>query len=126
MSDRGRRWVRRLRARLRRQRRGRCRACGERRDLQFAHRRPTGLNGMGRGSIDRVLDVRRHPRSYVLLCARCHHAYDKGVLLPASRTGGWRCEIASAPDPTAHLHENPGFDGPAVTADAAPGGPLPR
>jgi len=95
MSERGRRWVRRHRELLRRRRGRRCRACGGDGDLQFAHRHPTGLDGMGRGSMDRVRDITDHPRAYVLLCQRCHRLYDRGLLRPASRRGGRRCEIAA-------------------------------
>jgi len=45
--------------------------------LQFAHRIPTALKGMSRGSNERLTDVERHPESYMLLCPECHRRYDK-------------------------------------------------
>ncbi len=41
-------------------------------DLQFAHRIKTNLSGKGRGSGERVRDIRKNPLSYILLC-RTHH-----------------------------------------------------
>ena len=56
-----------------------CEKCGSTEDLQFAHRHghDTGLTGPSRGSWYRFKDVALHPVSYLLLCRRCHFAYDK-------------------------------------------------
>jgi hypothetical protein len=88
--------VRRWFSKLRRNRRGRCRACSVRENLQWAHRRPTGLSGEGRGSKERVLDIKRNPRAYVLLCLECHRFFDRKILLRPSRGRGWRCDLARA------------------------------
>lgn len=86
-------WIRSLFARLRRGRGGRCRACSATEGLEWAHRRPTGLAGMGRGSYERFMDIRDHPRRYVLLCRSCHLAFDAGWLRPASGRLGWRADL---------------------------------
>jgi hypothetical protein len=44
--------------------------------LEFAHTKPTKLNGRGRGIIRRALDIRKHPGCYVLACRRCHSVMD--------------------------------------------------
>lgn len=49
-------------------------------NLEFAHKIPNGLNGMGRGRNKRILDVLKHMDNYILLCKDCHILYDKGVL----------------------------------------------
>lgn len=46
--------------------------------LEFAHLRPTGLNGRSRGQAHRYHDVRRHPEAYRLLCRACHQLLDFG------------------------------------------------
>jgi hypothetical protein len=86
-------WTRRAFARARRNRGNRCRSCASGGDLQFAHRKPTGLDGRGRGSLHRILDIRRYPRRYVLLCRRCHLAFDTGTIRPAAHGLGWRCDL---------------------------------
>jgi hypothetical protein len=53
-------------------------ACGATEELQFAHVRPTGLCGMGRGLTHRYLDVLKHPKHYKLECRPCHLARDRG------------------------------------------------
>lgn len=66
---------------------GRCERCGAndsgvaywngpRRPLEFAHVKPTGLCGQGRGLKNRFLDVLRNPDCYRLLCSRCHRLLD--------------------------------------------------
>jgi hypothetical protein len=91
-----RRYIDRLRRRLYRARRDRCLACWVRRSLarlEWAHRRPTGLNGWGRGRLDRLMDVKRHPRAYALLCKDCHKLFDTDVLHAPSKGQGWRCDL---------------------------------
>jgi hypothetical protein len=64
---------------------GRCIGCGTESDLQFAHTRPTALNGRGRGQNHRVRDVLNNPAAYVLLCQSCHRVFDDaGSLRPAA------------------------------------------
>jgi len=72
----GNEWYQVARENLISKRGGKCQTCGSTDRLEFAHLRPTGLNGMGRGFNRRVLDVLRHPRSYRLLCRSCHDAFD--------------------------------------------------
>jgi hypothetical protein len=55
---------------------GYCRKCGETEQLEFAHTKPTGLKGAGRGARRRFLDVVRNPDSYELLCRKCHGELD--------------------------------------------------
>lgn len=65
---------------------GRCRRCGSKRSkagrgrkagpLQFAHIKPTGLCGRGRGLQHRYFDILRNPDCYELLCNLCHVAMD--------------------------------------------------
>lgn len=59
----------------------RCHDCGMREEdseklfgkpLEFHHIKPTGVKGMGRGKNVRAADVRDNPKSYILLCRRCH------------------------------------------------------
>lgn len=89
-------------AALRRERGDACRACGHRRDLQWAHRCPTELNGLGRGSYERLRDIYAYPRRYILLCVSCHRAYDAGWLRQASWAGGWRCDLIRRGISTGH------------------------
>lgn len=49
-----------------------CWKCGRRRELEFAHAKPTGLRGMGRGSGERYRDILAHPDCYVRACKTCH------------------------------------------------------
>lgn len=83
-----RRWRVRARARLLDALGGYCGAnapdgvgCGAngRTPLEFAHLKPTGLNGQGRGHDRRLKDVRENPGSYCLLCHPCHVAFDVGM-----------------------------------------------
>lgn len=46
--------------------------------MEFAHLQPTGLNGIGRGSHHRRLDVLKHQDKYTYLCRNCHQDLDKG------------------------------------------------
>jgi 5-methylcytosine-specific restriction endonuclease McrA len=55
---------------------GACEECGTFLGLEFAHVKKTKVNGMGRGKWRRYYDVVRHPRSYRLLCSRCHDRMD--------------------------------------------------
>jgi hypothetical protein len=54
-----------------------CYGCGANHGtpVEFAHRYPTGLSGMGRGATHRLRDILAHPWAYVPLCVRCHRAW---------------------------------------------------
>ena len=54
-----------------------CQFCGGIEQLEFSHRKPTGLSGRSRGLIKRYLDVIRNPQCYQVLCKSCHREYDK-------------------------------------------------
>lgn len=54
----------------------RCEHCSGTKKLQFAHRVPTALEGRGRGSRQRYMDVVLHSECYLRLCASCHYDYD--------------------------------------------------
>lgn len=45
-------------------------------NLQFAHIKPTLLNGMGRGLENRFYDILRNKSCYALMGAMCHRYYD--------------------------------------------------
>lgn len=74
--DRNHGWHRAKRAQAIAERGGACEECGSTYRLEFAHIRPTGLVGPGRGYNERVLDVMRNPKSYRLLCHNCHVRLD--------------------------------------------------
>lgn len=70
-------WHRQEMERLRHERGYRCQFCPSVYvKLEWAHLRPTGLRGEGRGSNHRALDIKRHPERYVLLCVPCHRGLD--------------------------------------------------
>ena len=51
--------------------------CSETKNLEFAHKQKTKLEGMGRGRKERYYDIVNNPRCYVLLCNKCHDELDK-------------------------------------------------
>ena len=58
---------------LRNQFGGKCKNCGSKKKLEFAHILPTKLCGdNSRGSKERYFDIKNNPSSYVLLCSICH------------------------------------------------------
>lgn len=74
-------------AKLRALKKGRaCELCGRSRadvpgrkgQMEFAHVKPTKLNGRGRGLKSRYLDVVRNPECYKLVHRCCHAAMDLG------------------------------------------------
>ena len=65
-----------LRKRLLQHYNNRCFFCGSAKELQFAHMRPTKLQGMGRGSMHRVYDIKNNLLNYELLCRECHESFD--------------------------------------------------
>ncbi len=63
---------------------GCCKFCTCREDegyaLQFAHIKPTGLSGTGRGSKARYYDIKKNRHCYSLLCVSCHLKFDAGKM----------------------------------------------
>jgi hypothetical protein len=49
-----------------------CEECSSTDELQWAHIKPTGLNGEGRGQSRRYHDIKKHPDHYKLWCKPCH------------------------------------------------------
>lgn len=52
--------------------------------LEFAHTAETEVVGMGRGRKERIVDIRKHPEHYALLCKPCHREFDE-VLGPVPK-----------------------------------------
>ena len=50
----------------------RCEICGSQFSLEFHHLRGTKVRGRGRGSWERLNDIRLNPDAYILLCDNCH------------------------------------------------------
>ena len=74
-------WYRAIRTSLIKWFGGKCAACGkklDRRNAQFAHLKPTGLDGRSRGSWHRLHDVMANPTFYIIFCFGCHLDYDSG------------------------------------------------
>lgn len=76
-------WARRQMQKLREQFGNKCDICEKKYNrnrhkpnLQFAHIRATGLKGRGRGRKERILDIRKNPDAYRLLCRTCHTEHD--------------------------------------------------
>lgn len=59
---------------------GKCVMCGYGKTvpekLEFAHIKPTKLNGEGRGLNRHYNDIKKNPSHYVLVCKRCHRTID--------------------------------------------------
>jgi len=70
-------WIKRKRQELITQFGGKCQKCGSTQKLEFAHKEPTGLNGLGRGRKERYYDVIKNPEKYWLSCPDCHDEYDR-------------------------------------------------
>lgn len=51
--------------------------------LEFAHIKPTGLCGRGRGLRNRYFDILRNPDCYQLMCSACHKWMDLARTLDA-------------------------------------------
>lgn len=45
--------------------------------VEFAHVKPTGLDGPGRGMERRYRDVLKNPDCYRVLCKECHRKADR-------------------------------------------------
>ena len=61
---------------MRSDRGNKCLQCSSVNRLEFAHLRPTGLRGRGRGMDARMRDIKNHPNDYILLCRKCHLLLD--------------------------------------------------
>jgi hypothetical protein len=55
---------------------GKCIICERTWSLEFAHIKPTKLNGEGRGLRKRFYDIVNHPDSYCLMCNKDHKYFD--------------------------------------------------
>lgn len=72
-------WANKERIRLIRLFGNQCWFCDSTSLLEFAHIRPTGLHGKGRGKSKRISDVRKHPYDYALTC-KIHNALAESEL----------------------------------------------
>lgn len=54
-------------------------------NLEFAHICATLLSGMSRGRNRRVMDIKKHPECYKLLCKTCHKYFDTFGKLPITK-----------------------------------------
>lgn len=52
-----------------------CCVCGSTENLEFAHKQPTKLSGIGRGKSKRLIDVKNNLDKYALTC----HNHNKNV-----------------------------------------------
>jgi len=70
-------WSKRLQEE-REKRGGKCQVDGCRVEdgLEFAHIKPTGLSGEGRGQSRRAIDIIRNPECYLLMCRPHHKKFD--------------------------------------------------
>jgi hypothetical protein len=50
--------------------------CWNKEGLEFAHVKPTKLNGRGRGQPQRYRDIVNNPDCYLLVCRACHAKAD--------------------------------------------------
>jgi len=59
---------------------GDCMICGKYSEiLEFAHIKPTGLKGIGRGRNKRYYDFIHNRDSYILTCKRCNNLMGKTI-----------------------------------------------
>jgi hypothetical protein len=80
MPNRNKAYLDRLRTRLLMERGNSCSvckglSCGNIR-LEFAHIKPTSINGSSRGLSKRLLDIQSNPECYSLMGKICHDNYD--------------------------------------------------
>jgi hypothetical protein len=81
-----------------------CGASGDVKKLEFAHVKPTGLCGQGRGSVHRYYDIKRNPECYRLLCRQpCHKQFDDDMWARKRR------ELDGRPDPSDVIPEEAPF-----------------
>ena len=77
MTNQANKWVAVAMMDLRKEFGGCCSTCGSKQNLEFAHIKPTGLKGWGRGRKERYYDIMNNKDSYKLLCKTCHKEFDK-------------------------------------------------
>ena len=68
---------------------GKCQVnkCKSKKDLEFHHVQETGLKGRGRGLMNRALDIKKHPGSYILVCRKHHEKlHPEGFLGPDKKS----------------------------------------
>lgn len=51
--------------------------CPVKDELQFAHIKPTGISGRGRGLAVRYHDIKNNPECYMLMCKWHHKKFDR-------------------------------------------------
>jgi len=77
MTNRQNKDIKRLKKKLIKQFGGKCIVCGKTTNLEFAHIKPTKLNGKGRGRKERYYDVLKNPDYYCLTCKE-HNSFVEG------------------------------------------------
>lgn len=70
MTNESNKYIKRLKKKLLRQFGGKCVVCGTTDNLEFAHVKPTNLNGVGRGRKERYYDILKNPKCYALTCKK--------------------------------------------------------
>ena len=68
---------------------GKCQVnkCKSKKALEFHHVQETGLKGRGRGLMNRALDIKKHPGSYILVCRKHHEKlHPEGFLSPDKKS----------------------------------------
>lgn len=70
------RWVYRKFNELKKAYGNKCMKCGSTDNLQFAHVKHNGFNGMGRGKSHRYYNIVKNLDCYRLWCKKCHDEYD--------------------------------------------------
>lgn len=53
-----------------------CEICNSKENIEFAHIKPTSLNGHSRGRKERYYDFINNRDSYKVLCHECHKRFD--------------------------------------------------
>ncbi len=53
-----------------------CCFCQTTENLEFSHKTPDEMNGMGRGSYKRYIYIKNNPERFLLLCHDCHVEFD--------------------------------------------------
>ena len=71
------RWIKKAFAELRESFGNVCQNCGGSENLEFAHIRPNGFSGSGRGRKERYYNIKNNREDYRLLCKECHLLFDK-------------------------------------------------
>lgn len=80
MTNRTNKFIKKLRKKLENLFGGKCFFCGSTSLLEFAHYKPTTIDGKGRGRKERYYDIIKNHKCYVLLCRYCHLRLDKSEI----------------------------------------------